>query len=189
MGIIGEGSIADLGTWLGGSTAALAAGLSENSTPASTKRRVHAYDLFLVDDFSKEQKLIPEIQQLNIGDSFLPTFLKYMGPWKDRVEAHQGDLTQQNWVGDPIELMHVDIMKNWDLTNHVWSEFYPSLIPGRSTIIHQDFAHYWTGWNHIHPYRMREFLEPCGTLLTHHPTYFACDPPFRGNTAAEGGAG
>jgi len=61
MGIIGEGSIADLGTWLGGSTAALAAGLSENSTPASTKRRVHAYDLFLVDDFSKEQKLIPEI--------------------------------------------------------------------------------------------------------------------------------
>lgn len=156
----GAGLIADLGTWLGGSTGALAAGISANDSPATAKVKVHAYDLFLVDDFSKEQKLIPEIQQLNIGDSFLPTFLKHMAPWKNRVEAHQGDLTQQQWVGGPIELMHVDIMKNWDLTNHVSSAFYPHLIPGRSIIIHQDFAHYWTGWIHLHLYRLRNYLEP-----------------------------
>ena len=41
----GQGAILDLGTWLGGSTAALAAGLMVNKHEAARKHHVHAFDL------------------------------------------------------------------------------------------------------------------------------------------------
>ena len=51
-------------------------------------------------------------------------------------------------------------MKSWDLANSVLREFYPSLLPGVSHIIHQDFAHLYTPWIHLTHFRLREYFVP-----------------------------
>lgn len=160
----GYGQVVDLGTWLGGSTSALASGLAKATKAVDAGVRVHAFDQFLVDEFSKRNKKIPQIQSLEIGDSFLPVFRQHLSKWSSLVEIHEGDAGSKKWTHGPIELMHIDVMKSWELAEHVHAEFFPALIPGKSVIIHQDYAHYWTAWIHPLMFRLRDHFEPLGLV-------------------------
>lgn len=155
----GEGAIIDLGTWLGGSTAAMAAGLSANTNDVG-RHRVHAFDLFRMNAWMKENYRYPELADIPVGGSFRPVFEKNLRPWADRVVVHAGDLSEHPWSGGPVELVHVDIMKNWALTNTVLRTIFKHLIPGRSIIVHQDYAHFNTVWIHLVMYRLRAHFEP-----------------------------
>lgn len=158
----GQGAIVDLGTWLGGSTAAMAAGLVENPHERARMNKVHAFDRFEMNQYMKKTYSYPELADIPVGGSFLPVFHRNMAPWAANVEAHAGDLTTYDWQHGPIEMAHVDIMKNWALTNAVLKKFFKELIPGVSMILHQDFVHYNTVWIHLVMYRMREHFEPVG---------------------------
>lgn len=155
----GQGVILDLGTWLGGSTAALAAGLKENPNARTTSRRVHAFDLFELNSYLKETYPYPELADVPAGSSFLHVFERNLAPWAAQVETHAGDFTKYEQPLGPVELVHVDIMKNWALTNAVLRKFFRDLIPGVSLVLHQDFVHYNTVWIHLVMHRLRDHFE------------------------------
>lgn len=160
----GDGAIVDLGTWIGGSTAAMAAGLALNPRPAARSRKIHAFDQFVVTAWMAEQKDLPEITGIPVGESFLPVFLRAMSPWAARLEVHPGDFTKLEWTHGPIEVAHVDIMKNWALTNAMLRKVFRELMPGRAIVLHQDFAHYNTVWIHLVMHRLRAHFEPVGQI-------------------------
>jgi len=141
----GSGTVIDLGAFCGGSATTFAAGLDRNPLCAETK--IHSYDLFVADSdymVSFADNWMP--QKVVKGDSFEPIFREVTAPHADRIVVHAGDLMQQRWNGDPIELLFVDAGKTEALSGHIIEEFFPALIPGRSIVLHQDFHHSATFW-------------------------------------------
>lgn len=163
----GQGHIIDLGCWLCASTVAMAKGLAENPHSQAQPYKIHAYDLFIWEAWMERWATnTPFADRFKPGDSFLEACQERMSPWKDRVEFHPGDLIQIGWKGEPIELLFIDAMKNWETANSIIHDFFPYLIPGRSIIVHQDYSHPYVYWIYLTMYRLREYFEPI------------CDIPF-----------
>ncbi len=160
----GQGTIVDLGTWLGGSTVALCDGLKMNTDPRVKGHKLHAFDLFVLNAWLKKAYPLPELAAIPEGGSFLPVFEQNLAPWSDLLETHAGDLTVFEWTHGPVELVHVDIMKTWSLANAVLRLFFQELIPGVSIVLHQDFVHYNTVWIHLLMYRLKDHFEPIGQV-------------------------
>jgi hypothetical protein len=159
----GAGAIVDLGCFVGLTTICLAQGLSANSAAKTAK--IHAYDRFLWEDWMKlwwEAKGLPapELE----GDSFLPEFLKQSSPWKDQIIVHSEDLTVSPWDNGPIEFLLVDVMKSSDVAESVARNFFGFLVPGKSYVAHQDFAHSWTSWIHLLQFRLRDSFAVAADL-------------------------
>jgi hypothetical protein len=83
-----------------------------------------------------------------------------VGPWRDRITVHEGDLLQESWTSGPIELLLVDAMKTWELATHIVRHFFPALLPSDGYVIHQDFSHCFTPWVPLTSYRLLGYLEP-----------------------------
>ncbi len=156
----GEGDVVDLGCWLGSTTITLARGLSENNAFVRAGRTVHAYDLFVWSDWMNESLAGTGISgRFAEGESFLAEFERRSARYSEHIEPHAGDLTKIRWNGGPIEFLLVDAMKNWDLTNAIIHDFYPYLIPGKSLVMHQDFAFWLVPWIHVLQWRLRDHFE------------------------------
>ena len=135
----GEGAIVDLGSFLGSSTVAFAAGLEAREVPAG---HIYAYDLFRVSRDPETQKFLNKQE----GDSFLEDYEATLAGYGSRVTTHAGDIKQFPWQGGPIEILFIDLAKSWDMNEYIIQAFFPSLIPGKSLIIHQDFGNAWNPW-------------------------------------------
>ncbi len=160
----GQGEIVDLGSWFGSTVVPAARGLVDSSLSMRKKaKRIHAFDRFKwVPSFNNSNtvKRVNWVDKYQPGDSFLPEFLNIIKPWKDYIEAYAGDLLKKTWNGLPIEFIHVDAMKSWDLANRITRQYYSRLLPGDSYIVHQDFAHCEYSFIHLHVYHLREYFEP-----------------------------
>ncbi len=151
----GVGAIVDLGCFVGSTTISLAQGLRANRIAGATK--IHAYDHFVWDDFIKawwKAKNLPPPDV--VDDSFLPEFLNRTLAWKDQIIVHQQDLTHVQWQNGPIEFLLVDAMKSPELADSITQTFFPYLIPGKSYLAQQDFAHFFTSWIHLLQFRLRD---------------------------------
>jgi hypothetical protein len=93
------------------------------------------------------------------GSSFLEEYKKRTKNYSNRIEICEGDLNEVGWNGQKIEFLLVDAMKNWDLANAIIRDFYSSLIPNVSYVLHQDFAHYFTPWIHLLHWYFRDYFE------------------------------
>lgn len=155
----GKGDIVDLGSWLGSTTFSLAMGL-ENNKRSGLGRLIYSYDEFVwrsyMDKKVKGTKLEGKYEP---GDSFLEEFEQRASPWHQYVRACPGDLSKVGWRGGPIEFLLIDAMKSWKAATGVVRDFFPSLIPGVSMILHQDFAHGFTSWIHPIHYRFCDYFE------------------------------
>jgi len=159
----GRGEIVELGCWLGSSTISFAMGLEANSSVTNKSQRLHAYDIFIwYSTTGMEQSVIgtPLQEKYKDGDSFLDEYLERISPWNHLIRVYPGDLAEIGWQQGEIECLFIDAMKSWELTNSIVKNFFPSLIPEVSLVIHQDFAHYYTSWIHLIMYRLREYLVP-----------------------------
>lgn len=158
----GRGAIVDLGCWLGASTVPLLAGLDANPAAAARASTVHAYDLFVWEEWMEDSVAGTRLAgRHRPGESFLPAFAERTAHWKDRLKVHAGDLCRESWPsGEPIEILFNDAAKSWELANTVRREFLPGLVPGVSRLVEQDFAHYFTPWVHVLRHRLRDHLEP-----------------------------
>lgn len=157
----GEGVIAELGCWLGSTTIPLAIGLHRNPRLESHSARVHVFDLFRwdsgMDHFVRGTRLEGRFSP---GDRFVDAFLEQLGRWRPLVDVHEEDLSEADWRAGPIEFLVIDAMKSWALASNILSEFFAALIPGKSLVFHQDFAHWRTPWIHLLQYRLRDSFEP-----------------------------
>lgn len=156
----GTGEIVDLGCWLGSTTIPLARGLEKNRNSRTSAKQVHAYDLFIWEGYMDAFVTGTEVEgRYEPGQSFLEEFQERIKPWSHRVKICAGDICQIGWSGEKIELLVIDAMKSWKLSNSIVSGFFPSLIVNKSHILHEDFAHYYTSWIHLIHYRLRSFFR------------------------------
>ncbi len=158
-----EGKIVELGCWLGAGTIALAQGLVQSAqTPEPL---IHSYDIFIWENsmsaFLQGRALD---RPLNTNDSFLEQYLQEIKPCQDWVKVHAGDLLLETWEEGAIEFLFVDAMKSWELSGHIVRQFFTALVPGKSTVFHQDFAYFGTYWIPLIMYRLREYFKPVQDL-------------------------
>jgi hypothetical protein len=161
----GHGCIVDAGCFLGGSTTALALGVRDRQrrTGRRTSRKVHSYDLF-----ETEAWTIGNLLPSNFlpGQSFQDLFHDNIRDVASLVQVHAGDITSKPWTGGPIELLFVDCAKHWRVSDFITAEFFSSLIPGHSIVVHQDYIwECWNAWIHI----TMEYFADCFRLLTYTP--------------------
>lgn len=144
----GYGEIVDAGAFLGASSYCLAKGLSENARMTSKSGRLHAFDLFGLwrEEGETYEFMSQELRaafDVDLGDdqSSLPVYFRNLGDLGPLVRVHPGDITRRPWPGRPIEILFIDICKTLDVWRHVLATFYPSLIPGVSVVVQQDWHH------------------------------------------------
>jgi hypothetical protein len=156
----GKGEIVDLGCWLGSTTIPLVKGFIQNPNEKAKSRRIHSFDLFRWEEYMEECVRGTSVEgRFHQGDSFLEEFLERIRPWSNLVKVYASDLHQISWTGKEIELLLIDAMKSWELSNDILQKFFPSMIPGTSYLFQQDFAHYYTSWIHPIHYRLREYFS------------------------------
>jgi len=153
----GVGEIVDLGCWLGSTTIPLAQGLCKNISVSTKGKRIHAYDLFVWEEWMNPF-LDGCRKQYRPGDTFLDEYKTRTHKYSDMIKIYPGDLQQIGWIGKPIEFLLVDAMKSWKTAQCVVEHFYPSLLPEKSLLLHQDFKHYYTSWIHLIQYRLRDYF-------------------------------
>lgn len=135
----GEGEIVDAGCFLGGSTMALAEGLSMNPASLDDRHRVHSIDRFMVGEDEIHSPYMTPFPQIREAGSFRAAFDENTRPLKSFLQVVETDVSLYRWDGRPIEILFIDVSKTAVLDRHLIREFYPRLIPGRSLLIHQDY--------------------------------------------------
>jgi hypothetical protein len=152
----GDGAIVDAGCFLGGSTAALLAGLRDRPN-GWTGPPVVSYDLFRVEEYTLA-KFFGGDPSVRIGDSFRHRFDANVAGFDLPHVVHEGDITEIGWSGEPIDVLFLDVLKSPEINDAVLREFFPSLVPGRSVIVHQDYGWGWMPWIPITVELMRDSL-------------------------------
>jgi glycosyltransferase involved in cell wall biosynthesis len=141
----GSGVIIDAGCFIGGSTLPLARGVRENNNYAKGKKVVHTYDLFVADRHQCNSYL-KAFGEFHPGDSTRALFDRATHQVSDVLEVYQGDILDFRWSSEKIEILFVDCSKTWELNDHIVTEFFPCLIPGKSVMVQQDFVHPTCPW-------------------------------------------
>lgn len=165
----GSGTLVELGSWLGGSTAAFAQGLANNKK--NITKNIFSYDNFVWTAWYNRYNL--NIAK-SVGDSFIDIYLQNINQWKEIINVRHGDVCKLGWHGDPIEILFVDIMKSLETAKSVAHSFFPHLIPGKSLVIHQDFKHFHEFWIHTMTFRLREHLVPVLNIHNAPTIVFKC---------------
>jgi len=139
-----DAAIVDAGCFLGGSTAALLAGLRDREE-SWTGPPLASYDLFRVEAYTIS-KFFKDDPGVRVGDSFRNRFEANVVGFPGPHAVYEGDITEIGWPGGPIDVLFLDVLKTWEVNDAVMRDFYPSLRPGRSVIVHQDYGSGWVPW-------------------------------------------
>lgn len=159
----GAGAVVDLGCFVGGSTACLAQGL----TLAGRDGLVHAYDRFTANESAKEKFLYAQGVPRFEGSDTLALARQLLAPWEGRIKLHRGDILEQRWTGEPVELLVVDIAKSTTIADHVAAQFFGAMIPGRSVLVHQDYFHNVQPWLPAQMEMLKDHFTPLAHIAPH----------------------
>lgn len=133
-GYCGVGTVVEIGSWLGASTAHLAAGLRDGGVPG----RVHTHDRYKWGSESNSKYGLG----LANGADFSGHFVRNLGPLAYLVEAWKGEIKDRVWPADnPIEILFLDAPKSASLLERTLRIFGPALVPGQSMLVLQDYQH------------------------------------------------
>jgi len=177
--MLGDGAIVDAGCFLGASTFCLAAGAA--ASPRSAGRRgpiVHAFDYFAAIDEYVAESISRQVRPTRTGDSYLDVFMGQVAPHAEIVRAVPGDFLQATWNEGPIDLLFVDVAKTEALNAHAVGMLFPSLVPGRSVIVQQDFHHCWHPAIHVAMEFLAEELVELDELIEHQSRLWLLDRPI-----------
>ena len=145
----GAGAIIDAGAFLGASAVSLAAGADRSGKARLDGPTIYSYDYFAAIDEYVVEFIARDIRPIVSGESYLDIFQQQTKNYSALIEARAGDFLEQRWDDRPVEILFVDIAKTRDLNSHVVELFFPRLLPGKSTVIQQDFYHIWHPYIHI----------------------------------------
>jgi hypothetical protein len=160
-GLVGNGVVVELGPWLGSLTISTARGLAANGSVARARRIIHAFDLFLWDaGFDGWVAGTPQEGRYRPGETFLPLYREWLAPYGNdaTVIAHQEDLAQASWPGEPIEFLINDAWKRLPIMANVVERFFPALAAG-AVVFHQDYLWSSDSFIHVGMYRLRDYFR------------------------------
>ena len=177
----GAGAIVELGCFAGGSTARLA----EGHRIAGLRSEIHAFDRFSINQSGKEKHLYPAGVPAFEGEDLLPLAKQLLKPWEKRITLHPGAIEEQSWSGAAIELLIMDASKSSATADRFAEMFYPSLIPGHSLVVQQDYLHWKLPWIAAQMELMADSFTPVA-FAPHHTIVFRCDAPVDGEILARG---
>lgn len=155
--LAGEGAIADLGSFVGGSAARLLLGMIDGGH----RGRVHLFDRFTADERVKAWLLYPAGVQAFEGEDAFPVARALLEPFADRLRFHRGDIVTKSWpenAGD-IALMMLDICKLPRVSDIVAQRFLPHLREG-AIVVQQGFAAWDQPWTCAQTLLLTDWLEP-----------------------------
>jgi hypothetical protein len=179
----GRGVIVDAGCFLGGSTAALAAGVAANQRVSRKPRRwIHSYDMFVIDWYAKREFFADS--PLQIGDSFYEEWRANVAPWEHLLNVHRGDVCAHGWSGERVEILFLDVMKTVAVQTAVTERWFPRLIGGRSVLIQQDYVHEWQPWILVSMELLHEYFLPLDYFDYGSAVYLCLRTPTREAVAA-----
>ncbi len=156
-----QGSLVDLGTFLGASSYCLIKGALDSSQFLPGRSHLYCYDRFTIDDNPNIQRFITQVfltlrhttgRDLASGvdiealeNSFLAVFKFQCGQYLEHIEIKAGDIFDYTWEGESIDAINVDIAKTKEIYVHVLKNFFPHVRAGGG-LYHQDYyiaAHYY----------------------------------------------
>ncbi len=184
----GWGEIVDAGALIGASARLFAAGLCDNPRVADKRGRIQVFDLFedRVDGPCATQirRLLGEVvaqppsppralrrvfravgtrvvRLLGGGRfDFLPVFEQETRACREYLRVFKGDIRAQRPHGDrPVEILSIDVAKSPELMMAVARNFFPSLVPGRSRVVHQDYLFAFQPWLHVFMELLADWFE------------------------------
>lgn len=167
------GAVVDLGCFAGGSTARLAAG----QNAAGLSAPIHAYDRFTADERVKKKVLYPAGVAPFAGHDILPLARRLLAPWDGRIAFHPGEIEDNGWPGEPIEILALDACKSTAATDAIAAAFFPYLIPGRSIVVHQDFLQWNQPWLAAQMELLAEHFTPLAHVAPSSMVYLCDSPP------------
>jgi hypothetical protein len=138
----GEGAIVDAGCFLGGSSAAVLAGVRDRPGPW-TGPPVVSYDCFRVEEYTLEQ-FFSDAPGVRVGDSFRSRYDRNVSGYGVPHEVREGDVVEFGWGGGPIDILFLDLLKTWEINDAVLRDFFPHVVPGRTVVVQQDY-----GWGQL----------------------------------------
>lgn len=133
-------AIVDLGSFIGGSTARLAAGAKGSGA------QIHAYDRFTANEPTKRGQLYNKGIAPFEGDDILELSKELLAAFAPDVHHHKGELAKATWDGTPISILTLDASKDPSKMDIMADTFFPSLVAGQSVIVQQDFLHWRQPW-------------------------------------------
>ena len=149
----GGRAIVEFGTFFGGSTSCLLNGVLRNPTRNPAGQNVVGYDAFRCHESSTlathvhnaakvgklEHLLVNQDGWLIFGD----VTRHCLQPFGNEVQLISGDISQAEWSGRPIALLHIDCPKSYNMLQPVLSRFLPFATEG-AVVIFQDFFYHWS---------------------------------------------
>ncbi len=148
------GPIVDLGCFLGGSTVSLAVGLRRSGRTD----KIHSYDMFHAGE-NLRKRFFPDFPvDAARPDDCLPAFRHFTSEFSDFLTVNQGDILNEEWLGDEISLLFVDLSKSRSINDHILSNFFTKLKP-KSLVIQQDFLFFKDPWLLHSMYKLRKYFE------------------------------
>jgi hypothetical protein len=158
-----KGAVVDLGCFVGGSTARLAAG----HQLAGHKGLIHAYDRFGANEAVKEYILYAQGIAPFEGNKTLDLAIDLLTPWTERISLHPGQIEDQIWEDGPIEILVLDASKTIPNMDAMTRTFFPSLIPGRALVVQQDYLFWRLPWIAIQMELLADYFTPVACVPEH----------------------
>jgi hypothetical protein len=147
------GAFLDLGSFLGGSTIALALGASR----AKTRRTVHAYDSFILNEYLKYTFLYNKGHRFVAGNDGFEVFQKFTKSFSALIEPHRGNIQTMSWPDDDVAILFVDLSKSTEMNAHLLRKYFVAL-NGGSIVVQQDFLFFRCPWLHTTMYQLRDAM-------------------------------
>jgi hypothetical protein len=141
--LTGKGHALEFGAYFGASTASILQGLQE----CNFTKKLHVYDVFrtrnaLFADLTRQLAKGLE-HRLVMQDGWLDFFEVFRAHVNDQmVVVHRDFVSELNWTGEPVELLHLDLPKDWKQAQYIADQVFTCLVPG-AQVIFQDFSYQW----------------------------------------------
>jgi hypothetical protein len=156
-----DARIAELGTYLGGTTRLFGEALRRSGV--RNEPRIEVYDFF---EHNVESRRSLRDHPLYNPRDFFAIWQANTAPYADLVDLRRGDLREAATDGPPLWMLYVDIVKSDFLINPVMQRCLPRLSVG-GLLVHQDYFHWQSPWVVYATERIMDHLEIVGTASNH----------------------
>jgi methyltransferase family protein len=156
-----DARIAELGTYLGGTTRLFGEALHRSGI--RDQPRIEVYDFFEHNETSRSRL---QDHPLYNDHDFFAIWRDNTRSYADLIDLHRGDLRAAGADGPPLWMLYVDIIKDATLVNPVMQQFLPRLAVG-GLLVHQDYFHWQSPWVVYTTEHIMDHLQYVATVSNH----------------------